>query len=356
MKFDNLEVIQSYILTTAKYDFSIYEKKIMYRLVQIAQADLAGKKLDKKYLIGESLFGDKKVSMKYSDVMKDGDRNHNRIKTALWALRKKDLEYYDVKSGWESIFSIIQSPKVNKLTNELEFTVNETMWQVILGISSKGWRKYELKTAMSFESIYSMRFYELVSNTKEGYIQQFTIENLKEMFGLNNKYKLTADFVRRVVEPAKVELDEKSPYSFNYKLIKAEGSRKYTSIMITTLPIPKNQDLEIEKKSLQMKSSSTWVVGKETKDYLIRNYGFDEKGIRSNTELFESAIKCFDLQKFLSENIRAANGNDKNGKKIGNKAGWLIRAIEKHLTAIEKKKTSKKSDVLISGLGDKFKV
>ena len=64
--------------------------------------------------------------------------------------------------------------------------------------------------------------------------------------------------------------------------------------MITTLPIPKNQDLEIEKKSLQMKSSSTWVVGKETKDYLIRNYGFDEKGIRSNTELFESAIKCFD--------------------------------------------------------------
>ena len=232
----------------------------------------------------------------------------------------------------------------------LNFRVNPVLWEVILAIGSKGWRKYELETAMGFDSIYAMRFYELISNTKEGYIQQFTIEKIKEMFMLKGKYKQINDFVRRVIEPAKNELDLKSPYSFNYKLIKAKGSRKYTSIMIVTVPKPQNQNPEIEKKALQMKSSSTWVIGKQTKDYLIQNYAFEEKGIRANIELFEKANKAFDLQKFLSENVRTANSGE-----IKNKTGWIIGAIRNHLSYIDNKKTSKKSDDLISDLGNSFK-
>ena len=349
MKSDSLEVIQSYILTTAKYGFSIYEKKIMYRLVQIAQADLKGKKLDKNYIVGENLFGDKKITMKYSDVLEEGDRNHPRIKKALWSLVEKFIEYDNTAMGWESKFSIIQGPKVNQTTKELEFTVNEIMWDVILAISSKGWRKYELKTAMSFESTYAMRFYELVSNTKEGYIQQFTIDNLKQMFNLTGKYKRINDFIRRVLVPAKAELDKKSPFSFNYKLIKSKGSKKYTSVIISTVVIPQNQNEASAKKSLEMKTSSTWIIGKETKDFLVRNYDFDEKGIRANIELFAAANKAFDFQRFLRDNARTADSGT-----VKNKTGWIIGAIKKHLIAIEKKKTSK-SDELINDLANSFK-
>ena len=35
--------IQSYIFTTAKYDFNAYEKRIMYRLVELAQDEIKGK-------------------------------------------------------------------------------------------------------------------------------------------------------------------------------------------------------------------------------------------------------------------------------------------------------------------------
>ncbi len=348
MKSNSLEVIQSYILTTAKYDFSIYEKKVLYKLIQIAQADLKGKKLDKTYVIGENLFKDRKISMRYDDLMDADNRNYSRIRKALRSLRNKEFEYH-TPDGWERLYSIIEKPGINKETKELEFFVCDIVWQIILNIGSKGWRKYELEVAMSFESIYAMRFYELVSNTKEGYIQQFTIDNLKQMFSLKGKYKRINDFVKRVLDPAKKELDKKAPYSFSYKLIKAKGSRKYTSVIITTVVIPQNQNEALAKKSLEMKTSSTWIIGKETKDFLVRNYDFDEKGIRANIELFAAANKAFDFQRFLRDNARTADSGT-----VKNKTGWIIGAIKKHLNAIEKKKTSK-SDEIINDLANSFK-
>ena len=62
---DNKDVIQSYMLTSARYDFSVYEKRIMYRLVELAQCELQGKKMVE--LVGTSvetnMFGDKDITM-----------------------------------------------------------------------------------------------------------------------------------------------------------------------------------------------------------------------------------------------------------------------------------------------------
>ena len=39
---NNKEVLQSYVLTAAKYDFSVYAKRILYCLVEIAQCEVQG--------------------------------------------------------------------------------------------------------------------------------------------------------------------------------------------------------------------------------------------------------------------------------------------------------------------------
>ena len=41
---ENKNIMQSYIFTAAKYDFTAYEKRIMYRLVECAQDEIAGLK------------------------------------------------------------------------------------------------------------------------------------------------------------------------------------------------------------------------------------------------------------------------------------------------------------------------
>ena len=40
------------------------------------------------------------------------------------------------------------------------------------------------------------------------------------MFSIENKYQDTNNFIKRVVDSAKKELDEKSPYTFHYEKIK----------------------------------------------------------------------------------------------------------------------------------------
>lgn len=41
---ENKQVFQSYVLTAAKYDFTAYEKRIMYRLIELAQKEIEGVK------------------------------------------------------------------------------------------------------------------------------------------------------------------------------------------------------------------------------------------------------------------------------------------------------------------------
>ena len=50
-KINNKEVLQSYILTTAKYDYSVYEKRILYRLVELFQGLIQNQKLKDKIVI-----------------------------------------------------------------------------------------------------------------------------------------------------------------------------------------------------------------------------------------------------------------------------------------------------------------
>ena len=42
MAIVNKDLIQSYIMTTAKYDFNVYENCIIYRLVEMALGELQG--------------------------------------------------------------------------------------------------------------------------------------------------------------------------------------------------------------------------------------------------------------------------------------------------------------------------
>lgn len=319
----NKEVIQSYILTTAKYDFSIYEKRILYRLVELAQKDLKNKKLDKNYTISKTLFDDRIITMPVSGFLGNGkDNNYSRVKAALDKLESKVI-YYEDERTWEKL-RIIQKPKVDKYGSIAEFEVQPKIWQAILNFA-KGFKKFELKTAMSFESTYAMRFYELFSEQKTPIT--YTIDNLKVMFSIENKYKnRPADFIRFVVLSAKKELDKKSPWSFDYELVKL--GRKINSITFHPYFIPENKDLELEKQNLQKQVSLSWDFNKDVRHYLKNFYGFDTQGIKHNIELFKAADKTFDLLLFLAE-LR------QNAEKAPNRAGYLINALRKKLGIME---------------------
>lgn len=160
---------------------------------------------------------------------------------------------------------------------------------------SKGFKKYELKTAMEFESTYSMRFYEILSNQKTPI--NYSIYTLKEMFQLSNKYKLTADFLRYVIEPAKKELDKCSPYTFHYESIKT--GRKITGIRFIPIHQPQFEDESLKKQKAMKQMSNRWYIPKNIEDYLKYNYEFSDKELNNNLSLFESLYNHLSEEELL---------------------------------------------------------
>ena len=58
--------------------------------------------------------------------------------------------------------------------------------------------------------------------------RKIRLDDLRNMLDLNDKYPLTADLKRRVIDTAIDELNEKSPITIKYKLLKT--GRKFTHL------------------------------------------------------------------------------------------------------------------------------
>lgn len=315
----NKDIIQSYLMTTAKYDFSVYEKRILYKVIEMTQWALEGKELNQKYKVDGNLFGDKIYTIPIKELLlHNEDKNHYRIKEALKSLQKKTYEFETGHGGWSSI-NLIANPRINEYQTETSFLIDRLMFAVFMDFT-KGFKKFELKTAMEFESVYAMRFYELMSGQKQPI--EYKIEALKEMFGITDKYKLTSNFFRRVIDVAKLELDAKSPYSFDY--VPQKRGRAYHSILFFPKYLPKNRDVELERKDLKKQVSLSWDLPRNVIDYLKNNFNFTTDGIKNNLELFKLAHKEIDLIQFLSNlkgKVRESN----------NPQGYIIGAIRKQV-------------------------
>jgi len=323
-KIENKEIIQSYILTTAKYDFSVYEKRILYRIIELNQNLIEGKKLNERYILDSNSQGDITYTLPISLFLKENDKsNHKEVKKALENLKKKELTYEDDKM-WASL-SIIANPKILKYSENVTFTIDKMINDALINFS-KGFKKYELKVAMEFESTYSMRFYELFSHQKTPI--NYSIDDLKEMFKVTDKYKLTANFINKVIIPAKKELDKSSPYTFNYEQIKM--GRKITGIRFIPIYQPQFEDDEIKKQRLNKQISNRWFIPKNVEDYLKYNFDYTDKELKNNLNLFEKLYNNLSeesLLDFLSE-LREPSAYASNRK------AFIIGALKKKMEQI----------------------
>lgn len=317
-KVNNKDVLQSYIITTAKYDFSVYEKRILYRIIETLQGNIEGLKLNFKHSVRIDLFGDAVLTMPVSAFLKDEeDKNHTQVKKAFTDLESKKITYEDEKT-WQ-IMRIVQAPKLDKYNSFVEFRLDKKIYEAFLDFS-KGYRKYELTTAMQFDSVYAMRFYELLSGQKTPLT--YSIEHLKEMFEITDKYERVNDLRKRVLDVAKKELDKCSPYTFDYEMNKI--GRSFTSVTFYPKFQPQFRDTDLEKKDLQKQISPSWELPKNVLDYLKHNFEFDTKEIKQNIDLFALAQSELDLIQFMA-NVKARANRAKNPK------GYLINALKKEL-------------------------
>lgn len=344
-KVKDTESLQSYILTTAKYDFSVYEKRVLYKLVEIAQSQTQGLSFPKDCRkIDHDLFDFITIELPYSSLLSHDERkegeidnkkrntNHAQVWKALKSLQVKLIEYEDDKTK-ESL-SIIANPKYKKYSDKVSFIIDPRIWDVILNFS-KGFRAIELKYTLWFNSVYTMRFYELLSRQTT---LEHTFEEIKEWFGLKDKYQGKdgiKDFRKYVIDPAQQELKNKAPFYFEYAPIKQKGSRKINAFKFHVVHKPELQE-QIDHTKAKMQVSSRYYITDQERAYLMENFGFTEDGIRANLDLLKEYVKWFDLLGDVAIIKAKMSELERKGSTIGSYQGYLINSLKKKLAKVIK--------------------
>ena len=334
-KITNKLQFQSYIFSTAKYDFSVYEKRILYRQIEIEQKLISQEALDSCIKIDVNLWGDKKYTIPISMLLGNDEKentnegiskNNARFKKAFKDLKSKNIEYEDEKEY--SCFGVIDKFWIDKYGRNVTWQSDKRIVEAVMDFT-KGWRMYELKIAFNLHSHYAMRFYELVAN-KTAKIT-YTADKVIEMFQLENKYRRISTgkhnwklIELKILKKAQEELDKIAPYTFDYKF-----SKDYSLLEIIPIYQPQfatakhKRDNKTEEKNLKLILTS-----KEIEIYL-NEFGFTEQGLKNNYNLFEECKKTLpeDYSFFLFQEIRTSLA--RQNKKVG--PGCILKIIKNQL-------------------------
>lgn len=329
----NKDLVQSFKMTTIRNSFGLYGQRTITRLVEASQYLLEGKSIGDcvTYHVEKSLWGDMRVKMPISAILRKGDEaNHPEAKRQLKKLVGLPLEYEAPNGDWICT-TLISKVIFSKSTGEATLTIQPEIWEAILDFS-KGFRRFEIEKALDLRSAYSMRLYQLISGQERPL--SYNLVALKKMLGVEKKYARPADFIKRVIQPAKEELDKVSPYTFDFKPVteKKSARGKETITGITFIPYfqPKNRDQELEQKQdfgkLKRKYPGVVSLPKSLENYLTHTAGFTMTGIKNNSELLLQAINHItDFEEVVLRNIVGRSREAKNPQ------GYIIKAIKSEL-------------------------
>lgn len=314
---NNRQIIQSYILTTAKYEFSTYEKRILTSLITKLQPLLEGKKLKGQVELCKAekdLWGDYHFELPLSFFMTQEDTNFERYKEAITALNEKKMEYED-EEVWR-IIRIIDTPQFFKRKRVVKFTLADQLVTAFLNYS-RGFSKYSLSVSLGLKSIYAVRLYELMANQRQPLT--FRISKLKEMFDVTDKYNTNFNFIQRVIVQAKKELDEVANWSFNFEPIKK--GKRFESIKLIPIHYPEREPQEIDRAEAVRRLGASWFVSDtQIRNTLKKQCGFTDREIKNNAGTIQAFCKLFQdksLQKFTEIWERAKQKNNPKAYFIG---------------------------------------
>lgn len=337
-------VVESYIFATGHQDLSIYSERLLMLLVKAAQCQVNGLNFRDGSSIAQvniGPLGDAVVEIEARELL-SGDKNTNytQAKNAVLELMKKPIahERPAMKGGKPVLddkgnqiyefeaHNLLNDVYINKKPGVIVVNVNKTTWEAILDFS-KGFRRYDLQVAMQFSRTCSLRVFKLISNQK--YPLTYTIQELREQWGLTNKYKSTKDFIKYTIESAKEELDRSSPWTFDYNPVyssKAEENRgRVGRKSITGITFfPKHVARFDSTTNVVNQLSPTAILGKPIIDRLVKNLGFSMAEIKANLVLFDTASKAIDLEMFLIQITPRAN-------RAANPQGYVINSVKTHL-------------------------
>lgn len=311
-----VKVTQSYLSTIIKGKFTQLEMRFFMLIVKEAQI-VFNPEEKKKNLIGQVLCSDGihvNFSLQVSDIISDGSHNYAAVKQAMDRLMTKKVEHWDYEKNIFMFTPLISHGMIEAETGVIHFEVAKWVLDLILDFS-KGFSMYYFQSAIMLKKSSSMRLYMLLCNQTKPIT--YSLQFLKEMFGNAASYRQNSDFIRRIIEPAREELETKNLNGFNYK----QNIQKKKIVSITFSPIKREdppRGSELNRAPLHV------AVPKSLQQYLQTQCNFSTKEIAANKVTIYDFTKLEDWQQKLVDIVNRART-----KRAGK--GYIVNAMKSQI-------------------------
>ena len=292
------DVFSSYIFSTSSRSLSKYGERLLMEVISVAQEYTIDAALGINKLNFGEMYKEKFaiIDIPIKNLLNaDDTTNYTKAKEAAVELMKiyhtveapvldengNQKTYKDGSPQYQfASFHLLDKVLVNQKPGIVSVKLGEETWAQVLDMG-KGYTRYNLLTAKSLNDVVAIRLFQILSNSSVPLT--FSIERIKGIFGLQEKYvNNPTGFIRRVIEPAEQEIREKCPIEVVHELKYDETSKKGRPAIVGITFIKKEKPTII-KKPLE-------ALDPKLLNMLVKTFGFDERGIRSNLNLFLDLI------------------------------------------------------------------
>lgn len=309
----NALIVKSNPLIEARFKFTLWEMRVFTVMISFINKD-------------DIEFGTYKIYIK--DLMKffkvKSNVDYEIIRQVPKALSKKQIEVYyytkDTKlKQWKflNVFTSGSAPAhENKGSGFIELKLNDELKSELLELK-RLFSKYDLKNIIPLRSVHSFRMYELLKQYEFIGKREFDVDDLKEILGVEDKYKLYTDFRRNVIQRAERDLKKHCDIHFTFEEIKR--GRRIGTIIFTIHSKEKIQlelpEAEIEPYVEEDSVFSNYYhfvkdwISKKTFDEWIATYSEEQikNGIQYTKKQLDSGIDIKNIAGYLLSVIRQTN-------------------------------------------------
>ena len=305
----------SEIMVQMSANLDTYGWRLFCTLVKLAQLQTLNvdyKTLQSRGQIDIGPLGHVTVEVPIKSLLSEGSSRYKDAKKALENLMKNPvfLERPKLDRSGNPVlgedgkpeyallgFQWINNCNVNIKPGMAIIEVNRNTWEAFLDFT-KGLRSVDIELAPKLRSVAGRIFLLMTNQT----VHSESISELRRYFAMDmidpktgeyEIYPSTHNFIKRVIEPAIEELNEKTPYVYSFEPKAAlsaavnrgrRGKKAFTSIQFSKarkdgLPEGKSKKLPVVTKGIAS-------LKPETQKYLIEMFGFTVKGLENNADLF----------------------------------------------------------------------
>ena len=283
-------IIQPIDMTLAKHNFNVFEKRVIYRVLEALQDEMVSNV--------PNLFGDITVNLRTRSLMTKNSFNRSHIYKALKRLKhiSFDVTGEDEIGKYDKDVSVIKDFKLYKNKELVHIEIDQHLSNYYLE-KARGFTPYNLEVSFNSSSAYTMKMYELLSHWREkGGIshKRWSIKYLSEYFNVPESYKRYSKLVEKIFAPAAKELNNNPGSDLIFKFSGIKRGRSYNKVLFEIADTAHKKNYTGKEFAEEIVLNGA-INGLLTKYFKFRAKDFaDIKHVLSNKNLNEAVFEIID--------------------------------------------------------------